>query len=51
MTLIKGFTNMTSLKVEDDLMITVVTGDKGTVATRELVDIPNPTLHLSLIHI
>ena len=45
MTLIKGFTNMTSLKVEDDLMITVVTGDKGTVATRELVDIPNPTLH------
>ena len=45
MTAIKGFTNMTSYKVEDDLMLTVVTGDKDTVATRELVDIPNPTLH------
>ena len=45
MTAIQGFTNMTSYKVEDDLMLTVVTGDKDTVATRELVDIPNPTLH------
>ena len=56
MTAIKGFKNLVSRKVDEDLMITVIAGDKDTVATRELLDIPNPTLHsihknLSLIHI
>lgn len=45
MTAIKGFQNLSSIKVDEDLMITVVTGDKDTVATRELLDIPNPALH------
>ena len=45
MTAIKGFQNLSSIKVSEDLMITVVTGDKNTVATRELLDIPNPALH------
>ena len=45
MTAIKGFKNLVSTKVDEDLMITVVAGNKDTVATRELLDIPNPTLH------
>ena len=45
MTAIKGFKNLVSRKVDEDLMITVIAGDKDTVATRELLDIPNPTLH------
>ena len=44
MTAIKGFKNLVSTKVDEDLMITVVAGNKDTVATRELLD-------LSLIHI
>ena len=45
MTAIKGFKNLVSRKVDEDLMVTVIAGDKDTVATRELLDIPNPTLH------
>ena len=45
MTLVKGFENMTSLKVEDDLMLTVLKGDTDNVTVRELLDIANPDLH------